>query len=418
MQQPSVKALDLPFEEAIDFFRDKVNLPTKKWDDLMGGMHSRAFTVAGAVEGDLLADLRSAVDKAIAEGTTLETFRKDFDELVERHGWNYMGNRGWRTAVIFNTNVSVAYSAGRYKQQTDPDVLKDVPFWRYMPSSSADPRPEHMAWYNLVLPADDPWWKTHYAPNDYGCKCGVQGVTRYVLDQLIGAEKDGPFPIRTEAPKESFYEWTDRMTGEVKELPLGIGPGWDYNPGEAAWGRKLSEKAMDQWRAQKGAAWEKLTPGSWESEGLPKQLKADAPEAALGPRLESREAVEAALEEIMGGEEKIYRTDLHGFQNPVLLNAKSFAAHATDYSRSPFLPLIPESILKPHEVWISFERHKGTGKVVLRQRFIKAIETSKNKDMLVVTQAQGGIMEAWTMIPIRKLKQLNKQRQGRLMYSR
>jgi hypothetical protein len=28
-------------------------------------------------------------------------------------------------------------------------------------------------------------------------------------------------------------EWTNRRTGEVMDVPTGIDPGWDYNPGKA-----------------------------------------------------------------------------------------------------------------------------------------------------------------------------------------
>jgi len=71
----------LPFLEAIAFFRNKLNLPTQRWDDLLGAAHDRAFVVAGAMRADLLADLRDAVDKAMTAGTTLETFRKAFKQL-------------------------------------------------------------------------------------------------------------------------------------------------------------------------------------------------------------------------------------------------------------------------------------------------------------------------------------------------
>ena len=33
----------------------------------------------------------------VAEGTTLETFRKRFDGIVGKHGWSYKGGRDWRT---------------------------------------------------------------------------------------------------------------------------------------------------------------------------------------------------------------------------------------------------------------------------------------------------------------------------------
>ena len=80
----------LSFAEQIAFFRQKVNLGTQRWDDILGAAHDRSFVVAGAAKADLLADLRAAVTKAIAQGTTLAEFRKDFEALVARHGWT-----GW-----------------------------------------------------------------------------------------------------------------------------------------------------------------------------------------------------------------------------------------------------------------------------------------------------------------------------------
>ena len=66
-----------PFKEAIAAFRLRMAnpVPTAKWDDLWQSQHDRAFMVAGATKADLLADLAKAVEKAIAEGTSLEEFR-------------------------------------------------------------------------------------------------------------------------------------------------------------------------------------------------------------------------------------------------------------------------------------------------------------------------------------------------------
>ena len=166
----SAEYMSLPFEEAIDFFRKKINMPTATWKDLWKEMHQRAFSVAGAMKKELIEDLRRAVDKAISEGTTLADFRKDFTKIVQRHGWKYKGGKAWRSAVIFNTNLSTAYAIGHYRQMTDPDVLSVRPYLRYVGSTSRNPREEHMQWYNLVLPADDPFWNTHYPPNGWGCK--------------------------------------------------------------------------------------------------------------------------------------------------------------------------------------------------------------------------------------------------------
>lgn len=159
----------LPFQEAIEFLKKKLNVPTQHWDDLWRGMHSRGFMVAGAMLEDMVKDFHDAIDRAIAEGTTITDFRAVFDDVVARTGWQYHGARGWRTALIFNTNLQVAYSAGHYRQQTHPDVLAARPYWMYRHGDSVNPRPEHLAWDGLILPADDPWWDDHYPPNGWGC---------------------------------------------------------------------------------------------------------------------------------------------------------------------------------------------------------------------------------------------------------
>jgi len=157
----------LAFDEAVEFLRGKINVPTARWDDLWQEEHARGFMVAGAMKEDLLADFREAVDRAISEGITLEDFRKDFDTIVQKHGWSYNGGRNWRSEVIYKTNIRTAYQAGRWAQLTDPDLLQLKPYLEYRHGGSLEPRPEHLAWDGLILPADDPFWQTHYPPNGW-----------------------------------------------------------------------------------------------------------------------------------------------------------------------------------------------------------------------------------------------------------
>ena len=133
-----------PWPVQMDYFRQKLNLPTAQWTDIMKAQHDRSFVVAGAMASDLLEDLRQEVDKAIAGQSTLEDFRAGFDDIVARHGWYYKGGRNWRTRVIYQTNLQTSYAAGRYQQLTDPDMLKARPYWRYRHSDSVlHPRPQH-----------------------------------------------------------------------------------------------------------------------------------------------------------------------------------------------------------------------------------------------------------------------------------
>ena len=87
-----------------------------------------------------MADFRKAVDKAIADGMTLEEFRASFDRIVATHGWDYNGGRDWRSRVIYDTNLSTSHAAGRREQ------LQDAPYWLYEHSDWVEhPREEHLA---------------------------------------------------------------------------------------------------------------------------------------------------------------------------------------------------------------------------------------------------------------------------------
>jgi Phage Mu protein F like protein len=143
---PVLEGIDLPFEQAIAFFRGKALIPTAHWTDVWRTAHAHGFMVAGAATDELLDDFQQSLRKALEQGTTLAEFRKDFDTIVEQHGWAYNGTPGWRSSIIYDTNLSTAYSAGRYAQLTDPDALKAFPYWTYVHGDSQRPRPQHLAW--------------------------------------------------------------------------------------------------------------------------------------------------------------------------------------------------------------------------------------------------------------------------------
>lgn len=400
----------LPFGQAVEFFRQKVRVPTAKWADMLHGAHTRAFTVAGATKDALLVDFQQAIDKAIAEGTTLEEFRKDFDKIVTTHGWDYNGARGWRTRVIYDTNLRTAYAAGRFAQMTDPDVQRYRPFWRYRHDDGVKhPRPEHLAWDGTVLDADDAWWKEHYPPNGWGCRCYVEPLTRRELRAL---GKDGP----DTAPKTTYQEKTlNTSAGPLTiEVPKGVDPGWGYNVGEAAYGRKLTDEAMAAWRQQGAAAWERMTPGDWRSAGRPERIPRDTTRAKPTSPFPDREAASAALQRAIGAPEAAI-VDPTG--DALLVDAASVADHI-DLARSGYIAVLPEVIVHPFEIWLAFERHKGSGQVVLRKRYIKALDQTRYPGLLLVAQASAGRMEAWTLVRVTDLAYLQRQRVGALIWGR
>lgn len=239
-------ATRVPFPEQIAFYRAKLRnlVPTAAWDDMVGAAHDDAFMVAGAMEAQLLADLAGAVDRAIADGTGLDAFRRDFNAIVARHGWTgWTGEgtpagRAWRTRVILRTNAATSYAAGRFAQLTEGKFA----YWVYRHGASLEPRLNHLSWNGIALPPDHPFWTTHYPPSDWGCSCYVLGASSAAAVRRLGGDLTKKLP--------DGWNVRDAKSG----TPAGIGRGWDYAPG-ASVARRTSALAakIEQWPAMIGA---------------------------------------------------------------------------------------------------------------------------------------------------------------------
>lgn len=233
-----LRAIGVQFREAIDYLKGKLPEASLRWNDLAGPVHSKVFAVAGATSADLLHDLHQAVTDSLANSGTLGTFRKDFDAIVAKHGWTYRGSRGWRSAVIFDTNMRSAQMAGRWEQVIAQERLGTKMYGEYRTAGDARVRPQHRAWNGLTYPSGDPFWRTHYPPNGWGCRCTVRWYTRREFDRK---------KLQVSEPYKVTYRNVTTRDGEITDrVPVGIDPGWDHNVGqswirpELALGHKLA----------------------------------------------------------------------------------------------------------------------------------------------------------------------------------
>ncbi|WP_140921073.1 phage head morphogenesis protein [Limnobaculum xujianqingii] len=221
------------FNQQSDYFKQKLAIPSERWDDISREQHDHGFIVAGATKAALVSDFKKAMQSVMDEGKSIQWFRQNFDQIVEKQGWKGWTGEGskagkaWRTEVIYTQNLKSSHAAGRYEQLTDPEVLAERPYWRYVHRSSLNPRPEHEKWNDLVLPADDPFWDEHYPPNGFGCNCIVESCSGRDLKKLGKAGPDM-------SPTRNTQLYTDKNTGEQRLVPEGITPGFDYAPGKSA----------------------------------------------------------------------------------------------------------------------------------------------------------------------------------------
>lgn len=375
----------LPFDEQIQFFRDKVDLPTRSWTDLWQSQHDHGFVVAGAMKRDLVADLRGAVDKAIADGTTLQQFRKDFREIVRRHGWTGWAGEGsrageaWRARVIYDTNLRQSYHAGRYAQMKA--VSNRRPYWRYRHSSaSEDPREQHLAWDGLVLRHDDPWWDTHAPQNGWGCKCYIETLAERDLRRM---GRSGP----DQAPPIEWREVTVGANGPAPrtvQVPEGIDPGFAYQPGRS-WVEASTPPAIGS---------EELlasTTAAAAGDDMPEARTAPA-ERIMDEGLHEQDYIDAFLAEfgVSGTDAQTVFEDVAG--EPLLISDALFRERSgelkvTKRGRAPYVRLMADTIRLPDEIWEDWAEYKG--RHFLRRRYV-ARWIAQGSDVPIVSVFETG----------------------------
>ena len=354
-----------PFREAIEFHRQKIDIPTKAWTDIMHEAHDRAFVVAGAMKEALLEDIHQAMIEGLRGELPFDAWLERFDEIVARHGWSYRGGRTWRARVIFETNLRTARAAGRWKQMRHPDTLAAFPYWRYVHAFTRvpnEPREEHESWDGLILPATDPWWETCYPPNGWRCSRGVEVVTEAEMRREKGRPDTAP-EIRTRKVK-------DPLTGEMVDYPDGVDFGWAYAPGRA-WADGLAPR-MRTWSVTnftgllRNPAPEELPP----LENIAKPFVAEK----LPGDLEEEEYVRRFLAEFGADiNEPVRFTDAVG--DGIVISADLFRDAAGNWKvkkrgRARYVLLLAKTIRDPDEIWLSVDEKKS-GDAVIDRRYIR-----------------------------------------------
>lgn len=235
-RSPLAAVLNLPPEEAVAFFRQKGFKIGFDHRDVWRQEHQAAFTVAKAMQIDLLVEIRAQVDAALADGTPFETFKAALKPNLVKRGWwgrammtdpadgqqkeVQLGSTR-RLKVIYDTNLRTAHSEGQWARiQANKATL---PYLMYDHTPSAHERKEHAAWDGLVLPADDPWWQSHMPVKAWGCKCRViQMSARQIARQGLTVGQ---------APAERYTDYTNKRSGATQRVPAGVDPEFHYPPG-------------------------------------------------------------------------------------------------------------------------------------------------------------------------------------------
>lgn len=226
--------LNKPPDEIINWFKNKGYAISWNWRDVWKEQHQLAFTVAKAMNMDVLQTIREEVEAAAENGTTLRQFQKDLEPRLKKLGWwgkkevvdqvtgeviEVQLGSPWRLKTIYRQNMQVGYMRGRYQHQKK--VFDRRPWLMYDAVNDSNTRTSHAVHDNEVRRHDDPFWDKYYPPNGWGCRC----LARTLSDRQVEARGITP---KEGLPDEPFAD-----------------EGWDYNPGKETFKPDLSEYPDD-----------------------------------------------------------------------------------------------------------------------------------------------------------------------------
>lgn len=243
---------------------------TYDWRDMWEDEHARQFTVSRLARLDLLKSLHEGIVKSVDGDLSRRDWTRNAKALLTEAGWwgeNTVLDPATGEAVttvfdpsrlklIFDMNTRSAYSAGLWERVQRAKATH--PYVRYITKRDERVRASHRQWDNLTLPVDHPLWQTIWPPNGWRCRCRVMSMSQAEYDRRREAGQ-----LNTTAPTLQLRDWTNGRTGEVSQVPVGIDPGFAYNPGMASLraaglARVVGEKLAAAPAGLGAAAWQGL----------------------------------------------------------------------------------------------------------------------------------------------------------------
>jgi uncharacterized protein with gpF-like domain len=249
---------------ALDYLKGKKLTPAFSYKDVWHEEHATGFTVAKAMQLDVLTGLHKSVISAVEQGQSFETFKKNIKPLLMQKGWwgkkkmtdpltgktvNAQLGSDRRLRTIYRVNMRSAYQKEQYEQTMQSGLH---PYLMYRIGPSVNHRQDHVSWDGLILPKTDPWWDSHLPPNGWGCRCYTRAVTeaRFQKYKQQGVNVPpaadgtggGALPVKTEAPPVKYKTYFNERKGTVEKVPEGIDPAFNWNVGKTKAGSAAAQK--------------------------------------------------------------------------------------------------------------------------------------------------------------------------------
>lgn len=185
-----------PNDEAANFISSKPAVPRAVFDRMLPELKARAFTVAGLETATAMQNVRDLVAD-LPRGGDWDTLKRQIaghlafsiDDAADPETRASQAAAADRKAeLLLRMHGFQAYSAGAFNAL---DAQREVfPFWQYKSMGDGRVRHTHRALHDLILPADDPFWRGHFPPWEWGCRCQLVGRQQEDIDEIREEDKD------------------------------------------------------------------------------------------------------------------------------------------------------------------------------------------------------------------------------------
>lgn len=187
----------VPHKEAAALIRGKPVVSRQVFKELLPELKGRAFAIAGIEYAGVAQDIRDRLAE-LPEGALWDDVKKDVaDDLVpymvdpdtDKEMQDKQLQAAFRKAeLLLRIHGFQAYHAAAWQVM---DRQREVlPYWQYHSMEDARVRPSHAALDGLILPADSPFWRDHFPPWEWGCRCLVTPVSEEDAKRIQGEDAD------------------------------------------------------------------------------------------------------------------------------------------------------------------------------------------------------------------------------------
>lgn len=176
IDQDLYKQIVADLTQAVTTGFNAINPPdTKPYRETINALLSSVHKFSGFKTDAQIKDAAKLMLDADGNIRPFNAFKKDI--LALNHEYNVT----W-LKTEYNQAIASSQMAGTWVNiQQDKDTL---PLLMYDTVNDGRVRDEHQALNQIIRPVDDIFWKTHYPPNGWGCRCGVRQLNKGVVTDL------------------------------------------------------------------------------------------------------------------------------------------------------------------------------------------------------------------------------------------